>query len=67
MQGELFTLRCKDNSFKYNKICFTGQSAFLLHKNPKKIIFQAILYHFLKKNGRKSVVNTNFHYFCSIV
>ena len=60
MQGELFTLRCKDNSFKYNKICFTGQSAFLLHKNPQKNHFPSNFVPFSEEKWKKKCSKYKF-------
>jgi hypothetical protein len=60
MRGECFTLRCKDNSFMYNKICFTGQSAFLLDKNTKKSSFLSYFAPFSEEKRKKKSCKNKF-------
>lgn len=63
-QGRLITLRCKDNSFKHNTICFAGQNAFSLTFSTEKVIIRGFLQHLAKKKRSKVYLKQFFHYLC---
>ena len=53
-------MRCKDNSFKHNTICFAGQNAFSLTFSTEKVIIRGFLQHLATKKAVESVLKTIF-------